>query len=688
LKINYRPEIDGLRAIAVLAVIIYHAKISFLGNIIFKGGFVGVDIFFVISGYLITSIIYKELLEKNSFSFKYFYERRIRRILPALLIVILVSLPFGWFLLLPGDLIDFSKSILYSLGFTSNFFFHYSGQQYGASDSLLIPFLHTWSLSIEEQFYIFFPVCFLILFKFFKKYLGFILSLTFFISLIIADWGSRNYPSFNFYILPTRGWELIAGSILVYFEKNKVFKIQSHLVKSFLTKTGIILILYSILFFDDKMFHPSFYTLFPIVGVCLILFFSNRKELVTELLSSKILVKTGLISYSLYLWHYPIFAFSRITDFIQGNLFNAFLISILLILLSITSYFFVERPARNKHFSFNYLLKIIFSFYFIIFLFGFLVLKNKGYENRSHFPKLIINTYKNLDYRNISQNNDPCHNRVGKEGFCIFNELDDNSGDVILLGDSLTDALLKNMIEQVSNTKLRLIHMSYSGNLFLPDFISYDKTKLKISSDEKIHEYRKNYIENFANKNSYIIIFGDYNYYFEKRIRFDSSEKIVIYETPHIFSNRSSINLEYDKRVYQLKSKIKSTIEELSKNKKIILIYPAPISPTGILNRIKNLSSKGKLKKNNFYLEDKVNYDKDFYTEYNSEVIDMINNIRGKNIFKIKLGDVFCPKQQCFFYDNNYSYFFDDSHPSYEGSKKINNLIIEKIKIIEKISKK
>ena len=199
MKINYRPEIDGLRAIAVLAVIIYHAKISFLGDIIFKGGFIGVDIFFVISGYLITSIIYKELLEKNSFCFKYFYERRIRRILPALLIVIFVSLPFGWFLLLPSDLIDFSKSILYSLGFTSNFYFHYSGQTYGANNSLLIPFLHTWSLSIEEQFYILFPICFFIIFKFFKKYLGFILSITFLMSLVIADWGSRNHPSFNFF---------------------------------------------------------------------------------------------------------------------------------------------------------------------------------------------------------------------------------------------------------------------------------------------------------------------------------------------------------------------------------------------------------------------------------------------------------------------------------------------------------
>ena len=144
MKLTYRPEIDGLRAIAVGAVVLYHSQISIFGEKVFKGGFIGVDIFFVISGYLITSIILKELITTGSFSFKYFYERRIRRILPALLLVMLVSLPFAWMYFIPSSFIDFSKSILYSLGFSSNFYFHYSGQEYGAIDGLLKPFLHTW----------------------------------------------------------------------------------------------------------------------------------------------------------------------------------------------------------------------------------------------------------------------------------------------------------------------------------------------------------------------------------------------------------------------------------------------------------------------------------------------------------------------------------------------------------------
>ena len=183
MKLTYRPEIDGLRAIAVGAVVLYHSQISIFGEKVFKGGFIGVDIFFVISGYLITSIILKELITTGSFSFKYFYERRIRRILPALLLVMLVSLPFAWMYFIPSSFIDFSKSILYSLGFSSNFYFHYSGQEYGAIDGLLKPFLHTWSLSVEEQYYILFPIIFLVTFKYFKKYLFHILVLGFFMAI-------------------------------------------------------------------------------------------------------------------------------------------------------------------------------------------------------------------------------------------------------------------------------------------------------------------------------------------------------------------------------------------------------------------------------------------------------------------------------------------------------------------------
>ena len=193
MNLNYRPEIDGLRALAVISVIFYHTQLILFDNEIFKGGFIGVDIFFVISGYLISSIIFKELQLNGSFSFKNFYERRIRRILPALLVVMVFSFPLAWLYLLPRNFIEYSQSILYSLGFTSNFFFWSLGGNYEDTNSLLKPFLHTWSLSIEEQFYVIFPVIILFVYKFQKKYLISILILGFILSLFVSDFGSKHY---------------------------------------------------------------------------------------------------------------------------------------------------------------------------------------------------------------------------------------------------------------------------------------------------------------------------------------------------------------------------------------------------------------------------------------------------------------------------------------------------------------
>ena len=170
-KLNYRPEIDGLRAISVIAVILYHVEPEFiiLNHQPFKGGFIGVDIFFVISGYLITKIILKELFETGSFSFKYFYERRIRRIVPPILFVIIVSIIFSWIYLLPPYFTDYAKSIIYTIGFSSNFYFFNSGLEYGSLDGFFKPFLHTWSLSIEEQFYLIFPISLFLYLSFIKK---------------------------------------------------------------------------------------------------------------------------------------------------------------------------------------------------------------------------------------------------------------------------------------------------------------------------------------------------------------------------------------------------------------------------------------------------------------------------------------------------------------------------------------
>ena len=199
MKINYRPEIDGLRAIAVISVILYHAQITILGYQPFKGGFIGVDIFFVISGYLITSIILKELVTTGSFSFKYFYERRIRRILPVLCVVILVTCFLSSFLMMPTLVEDVQKQSLSSIFFISNFKFIFDLTEYQSISSNYIPLLHTWSLSIEEQFYLVFPLFLFLIFFYFRKYLVIILLITLTSSLVFSDWQSNHHKIENFY---------------------------------------------------------------------------------------------------------------------------------------------------------------------------------------------------------------------------------------------------------------------------------------------------------------------------------------------------------------------------------------------------------------------------------------------------------------------------------------------------------
>ena len=285
-KLNYRPEIDGLRAIAVVSVILYHANINIFNYKIFSGGFVGVDIFFVISGYLITSLILKELKTTGKFSFLNFYQRRARRILPALFFVMAVSLPFAWLYLLPSSLLDFSKSILYSIGFGSNYYFYFSNLQYGTEDSFLKPFLHTWSLSVEEQFYILFPITIIIIFKFFKKYLFEIIIFFIILSFICAIYISSSNPSASFYFLHTRIWELLSGSVLAYIEIKNSNKFSNKLLHHTGSSSGLIIIAFSVFFLNDKISNAPLYLLLVIIGTCLIIKFCNKNDFAYNILSN------------------------------------------------------------------------------------------------------------------------------------------------------------------------------------------------------------------------------------------------------------------------------------------------------------------------------------------------------------------------------------------------------------------
>ena len=336
---QYRPEIDGLRALAVVPVVLFHAGIAG-----FSGGFVGVDIFFVISGYLITSIILKEQ-QTNSFSLLGFYERRARRILPALMLVVLLSTVAAWYLLDPFSLVDYGKS-LSSVGlFVSNFYF-WSVSDYFATDSDFIPLLHTWSLAVEEQFYLIFPVFMIATLAWVKSKRLFILAVVAVVSLAFCEWAWRNAPEANFFLPFSRTWELIIGGLCAIYA---IHPIHASLTKQLGSAAGLLMLLYAIVFFDKSTPFPSVYALIPVLGTALIILFSDQQTAVGKLLSQPFIVGIGLISYSAYLWHQPLFVFARLNSLDELSVTNLLALSVLAFVMAYLSWRFVEKPFRNRH---------------------------------------------------------------------------------------------------------------------------------------------------------------------------------------------------------------------------------------------------------------------------------------------------------------------------------------------------
>lgn len=341
--LKYRPEIDGLRTIAVLSVLIYHAELFISGHQLLRGGFLGVDIFFVISGYLITSIILKEI-NGDGFSYARFYERRARRLLPALIVVLIVTTIGAVLILGPSALKEYAGSVVSSLFFTSNIWF-WMQDAYTAEPSRLKPLLHTWTLSVEEQFYIIFPIIVMLVVKFRKDYLLPVLVMIFLASLQLAQKSAEHFPEANFYLIPMRAWELMAGALLAKLDIDYGRKSHPALTLT-MPMLGLGLIIGSMVLFHHGVPHPSYHTLTPVIGTVLILRFAQPGELVTDFLSSKLMVWGGLISYSLYLWHYPLFALARVQF---GALSLALTLGLLLVsvLLAVMSYRWVETPFRN-----------------------------------------------------------------------------------------------------------------------------------------------------------------------------------------------------------------------------------------------------------------------------------------------------------------------------------------------------
>ena len=573
--IKYRAEIDGLRALAVIPVIFFHAGFNF-----FSGGFVGVDVFFVISGYLITTIIIKEL-NNNKFSIKKFYERRARRILPALIFVILISSIISFIFLTRNELGSYFKSVIATLLFFSNLYF-YKTTPYFGSESDLEPLLHTWSLSIEEQFYIIFPITLLLFHKFFKRYIFLMLIFGFAASLFICQFlALKTGGTLNFYFTFSRAWELALGAICAHILIYKNLS-YSTLIKNLLSTIGIILIIFSIFFFSRQTVFPSFYTLVPTIGTSLIILFADRDTFINKILSIKFFVGIGLISYSLYLWHQPLLAFGRIF-FDDLSIIQKLILIFLSVLMSIFSYFFIETIFRDKN-------KIDFQFFFktitltSIFLVLFSLISYNFFSSKNsteaRLAKLLVN--KDAVYATKMDERQFIKNRIIYENLKpkvlvigssrIMQISNDNFNKQILnlgvSGSSVEDhiAITLMALEKFNVDTILLgadpwLFNKYHNQLRWKSISEEYKVSLKNiqlkSKDYKIIQY-----QNYRDKYFF------YELFLEKLYSFLNIRKLDLELNENQINNLTKpIILRDGKRVETYKGKIKENIIEYSMNK-------------------------------------------------------------------------------------------------------------------------
>lgn len=436
----YRSEIDGLRAVAILPVIFFHAGFELL-----SGGYVGVDIFFVISGYLITKIFISEIKE-NNFSMLAFYERRARRILPAIFFVMAICLSLAAVLFTPSHLKDFGRSQIAVSTFSSNILF-WKSSGYFETTAELNPLLHTWSLAVEEQFYFIFPILFVVTWRFGHIFQLSFLLFIFGVSLGVSQWGAYNHSAAAFYLLPSRIWELVIG-VYTALHLERYGHPKSLVLNQLLSMTGLVLITFAILSFDEMTQFPGLYALIPTVGAGLLILCTVPSTFIHKLLSLRILVFIGLISYSTYLWHQPVFVFAQYYAMSELSPALLAILCAVSLLLGGVTWHFIETPFRSmsvkkRRNTLRY--SVIVSVLFIL-SGGYLNYSNGGLdfypEDRKRVLASFINPSVYVSKRHLTINNRDFSTEHSRKKILIIG--DSHSQDLV---NAVFEAGLNNSIE-------------------------------------------------------------------------------------------------------------------------------------------------------------------------------------------------------------------------------------------------
>ena len=640
---KYRTEVDGLRAVAVLPVIFFHA-----GSTLVSGGFIGVDIFFVISGYLITSIIINEL-QNEKFTLLGFYERRARRILPALFLVMLACIPFAWLWMLPGELKSFSKSLIAVSLYVSNMLF-WTESGYFNSSAELKPLLHTWSLAVEEQFYLLYPLFLSTVWRFGKNRIIVMLCILGVLSLALAQLGSVYKPIANFLFFPPRGFELIIGALVAFnrheWADNAQGKVHRQFLNQGMSLLGAGLIFYALFAFTRTTPFPGFYALIPTLGTAFILNYADRQTLVGRFLSLPLLVGIGLISYSAYLWHQPLFAFFRLRSFDEPGPEIFLLLSLATLLLAYCSWKYVEGPFRNKRKVDRKSIFII-SGAMTVFMIG---IGLAGFYSESFDQRTFADgtTYKQFDYRMRSNYglNPACD---GKTTFALECRNSDQP-EIAVWGDSFGMHLIPGIL--ASNPKAKLIQMTWSFCGPFHEFAPFNGSEYNYNWAQKCIDHNRKVLEIIEKTPSikYVVLASPF-------VQYVSDEWKFLTRNGPVEFNRGAV----------LKALVDTL--QLLKNKGLRPVVFSP--PPSIDYEAGHCITVSQFFKRNF---NQCDIDLSLPHPKLTKAMGLLSEI-GKQFKFVRLDEVLCEHNKCSaFYDNNIIYI--DTHLSYEGSaylgKKLN----------------
>ncbi len=656
---TYRREIDGLRALAVLPVILFHA-----GFPIFSGGFVGVDVFFVISGYLITSIILAER-QAGTFTLVGFYERRARRILPALFVVMGVCSVFSWLWLLPSDMKMFSQSLVAVPAFASNILFYLTSSYFEPAAELK-PLLHTWSLSVEEQYYLLYPIMLLIAWRFGKRWIVAVLILVSSMSLAAAHYGSTTDPSFTFFLLPTRAWEILIGALVGFNAFRTSTDIpppaahsQSSVVRQVLGILGLMLCAYGVLAFDARTPYPSVYTLVPTIGTACIILFATQETLVGKLLGHTWLVGIGLISYSAYLWHQPLFALARHRSIEPPG--NSLLYSLIVasLLLAYLSWKYIETPFRcRQSFTRKQVFTIGVSCSVAFMAFGLIGYFNGGFPNRISNEVIVA---QRAQFDELS-----CMSEMGKyipvAESCIVGDKHNVKG--ALLGDSIAGTLSFELGNALANHSLGLVNMSFGHCPPILGVYRVDR-----GSTHRCPEHNEEAFDYVKERNDLeILIFAGYWTMYVESPLLDIASNNVRRRTPD------------DKRIQLIKEAfVSSILRYIKTGKTVIIVYPIPEAG----RHIPRYLAKQAMFSNGYNSDRDLTISYEAYKVRNKETIHVFDSIgEHPNLIRIRPDTIFCNtyiEASCVAHVNGDSLYRDEFHLSNLGARLVVQNIMKHI---------